>query len=109
MYDDKLDDEDFRKYAEQDSGLTEQYKGTGMYQCYCQEWKKQYKNFDGAKFCDDYSKDQLIGLGLSKVVSVAIVVINFVLRTLNMGLISFIGYYTESQQTLVIKSSIFIS
>jgi len=26
-----------------------------------------------------------------------------------MGLISFIGYYTESQQTLVIKSSIFIS
>lgn len=36
-------------------------------------------------------------MGLSKVVSVAIVVINFALKTINMGLIRYIGYYTESE------------
>ena len=39
----------------------------------------------------------------------AIVLINFALKTINMGLIRYIGYYTESEQTLVIKTSIFVS
>lgn len=42
-------------------------------------------------------------------VSLAVSVINIVLRTINMVLISFIGYHTESNQTKAIMTSIFIS
>ena len=64
---------------------------------------------DENDICEDYADDSLIAKGLSKVVSFAIVLINFILRTVVMLLIEFIGYYTESEQTLNIKSTIFIT
>ena len=58
---------------------------------------------------DNYNKDQLVGMGLSKIVSFSIVIVNFVLRTVNMILIKYIGHHTESQQTTAIMTSIFVS
>jgi len=45
----------------------------------------------------------------SQIVSNSIVIINFVLRTINMHLIAYIGYYTESEQTKVVKLAVFLS
>ena len=56
-----------------------------------------------------YKDDQFQGSTLSIIVSISIVIINFILRMIIMTLIRKIGYYTESEQTLAIKSSIFVS
>lgn len=48
-------------------------------------------------------------MGLSKIVSFSIVAVNFVLRTINILLIKYIGYNTESKQTTAIKTSIFVT
>lgn len=80
------------------------YKGTGLYQCYC----SKYKDVE-APFCQDYTYDIIVGFGLSNVVSIGITVVNMVIRIINIGLITFIGYYTESEQTKAVKTSVFIS
>lgn len=48
------------------------------------------------------------GAALSKVVSISIVVINIILRTIMLSLIKWIGYHTESEQTGAIMTSIFV-
>jgi hypothetical protein len=81
-------------------------QGTGLYQCFC-------KNYPGSKsevpFCDQYTVDYYWGLGLSQVVSFSVVIVNFILKTANILLIKFIGYNTESDQTMGIKYSIFVA
>lgn len=78
-------------------------RGAGIYQCYC-----QYEN-PGADICKDYKYDLLKGTGLSTAVSLLTVVINIILRTINIKLIQLIGYHTESEQTQVIMKSIFFT
>eukprot|EP00347_Sterkiella_histriomuscorum_P002409 403368266 len=77
------DNANFIKYAEQDNSLTQNKKGTGIYFCFCKDYRSKQNTDKKYEFCDDYKNDQYLGLGLSKFVSVAI--------------------------TLVIKSSIFIT
>mmetsp|Transcript_45340 Transcript_45340/g.33118 ORF Transcript_45340/g.33118 Transcript_45340/m.33118 type:complete len:89 (-) Transcript_45340:103-369(-) len=60
-------------------------------------------------FCDEFQRDQVDGMLTSQIVSNSIVVINFVLRSINMGLIGYIGYYTESEQTKVVKQAVFLT
>jgi len=55
-------------------------------------------------FVDDFFG----GKALSQVVSISIVVINIILRTIMLSLIKWIGYHTESDQTGAIMTSIFI-
>ena len=62
-----------------------------MYQCFC---KKEIESAED--ICSDYHSDQLKGLALAQAVSFLIIGANFVLRGINIILIKFIGYYTES-------------
>lgn len=55
-------------------------------------------------FVEDFFGGQM----LSQVVSVSIVVINLILRSCMLNLITWIGYHTESGQTSAIMTSIFI-
>ena len=66
--------------------------GTGVYQCFCKE-KTASEEED---LCFDYRIDQQIDLQIGLVVSFSIIAINIVLKAVNIILIRFIGYYTES-------------
>eukprot|EP00347_Sterkiella_histriomuscorum_P007945 403346963 len=103
------DNANFRYFAEVDMSLTQRKQGTGIYQCFCKDYKEKQTSFFKATFCNQYQSDQVQGVGLSQAVSVIIVIVNFILRTIVMALIKLIGYHTESQQTQAIKSSIFVS
>lgn len=50
-----------------------------------------------------------MGYGITEGVSVAITVVNILIRTFNIFLITRIGYYTVSKETGAIVNSIFIS
>mmetsp|Transcript_39253 Transcript_39253/g.37669 ORF Transcript_39253/g.37669 Transcript_39253/m.37669 type:complete len:90 (-) Transcript_39253:740-1009(-) len=49
----------------------------------------------------------LTGYLSSETVSYSIVIINFLLRSVNMFFISYIGYYTESELTTRVQKSVF--
>jgi hypothetical protein len=67
--------------------------GTGVYQCFC---KEKTGSEEEADLCFDYRIDQQIDLEIGLVVSFSIIAINIVLKAVNIILIRFIGYYTES-------------
>lgn len=87
--------------------------GTGFYQCYCESRLKKVGTIDifanENDLCYTYVWDGYGGKALSLIVSMSIVVINIILRTIMMTLIKFIGYHTESEQTKNIKTSIFVT
>ena len=43
------------------------------------------------------------------VISFSVVIINLILRTINMKLIALIGYHTESEQTKATMTAVFLS
>ena len=106
MFPNTFDNPLFRQQAEIDKDYTMDKMGTGVYACFC-------KNYPGSRsevpFCDQYTKDWLTGLALSQVVSFSIVIVNFILRTVNLFLIKLIGHHTESKQTVAIMTSIFVT
>lgn len=57
MFGGDLENVDFKKFAEIDSSLTMNKRGTGLYQCYCNNYKKKYGTMSGASFCNEYSMD----------------------------------------------------
>jgi len=76
--------------AAADKGPTLDKRGAGVYQCYCANKGKD------SDLCADYRNDFLLGTFLSTLVSLLTVIINIILRTINIKLISMIGYTTES-------------
>lgn len=103
MYNGNFDDPNFIKYAAIDKTNTEDEKGAGIYQCYCQ------LNPKSSDTCSDFTIDKYKALALSQVVTFGIVAVNFIIRTINIILIKTIGYYTESKEAKVIMISIFIA
>lgn len=73
-----------------DKTPTIEKRGAGIYQCYC---ANQGSSDD---ICDTYKNDFLGGTVLTTSVSLLTVIINIILRTVNIKLISKIGYHTES-------------
>lgn len=57
MFDGDLKNPDFKKFAEIDGSLTMNKKGTGLYQCYCTNYKKKYGSSEDTSFCFDYTVD----------------------------------------------------
>lgn len=79
------------------------YNGVGVYQCYC-------SSVGGSdSICSSYKSDLLGGTALNTLVSLFTVIINIILRTVNIKLINMIGYHTESGQTQAIMKAIFFS
>lgn len=93
------DNEKFAKAALSDKELIKNYgTGTGVYQCYCKQLQGEiglasmYKH----DVCQMYTEDYFGGQTLSTIVSVSIVVINLILRSCMLSLITWIGFHTES-------------
>lgn len=105
------DNTNFMDNANNDKDLILKFgTGTGVYQCYCSALQKEIGTvaiLDNAT-CRMFTQDFFGGKALSQVVSISIVVINLILRTLMLYLIKWIGHHTESEQTAAIMSSIFI-
>lgn len=59
--------------------------------------------------CHDFAVDMKGGYAISESVSVAITIVNTIIRSINILLIKFIGYHTESEQITVIMLSIFVA
>jgi hypothetical protein len=62
-----------------------------------------------AKVCDQWLTDKFSTLLYTKIVSISINVINFVLRTFLILLVKFIGEDTKSEQTRSVKVAVFIT
>jgi hypothetical protein len=82
--------------------------------CFCKDQFKtypitasDYNDFKG--FCDNYNSAALFGKVLSLGVSIAIVVINIILRLVLISLIKWIGEDTHSQQLKSITNGIFVT
>ena len=59
--------------------------------------------------CHDYQWDMQGGYAISESVSVAVTVVNTIIRTINIILIKFVGYHTESSEITAIMISIFVA
>jgi hypothetical protein len=59
--------------------------------------------------CHNYQLDMQGGYAISESVSVAVTVVNTIIRTINIILIKFIGYHTESSEITAIMISIFVA
>lgn len=59
--------------------------------------------------CHNYKSDKYYGLILNNFVTVMVAVINIIIRTINMKLIDFIGYSTDSKRVSLIMVSVFIA
>lgn len=85
---------------------------SGFYQSFCQVHSSNPERFQGIKIdstlCDMYSGDQLDILFSNQFVKFLIIVINVVLRTLIIKLITYIGVDTESEQTRLITNGVFV-
>lgn len=104
MFDNNLSDETFKTYANVDKIPTLKSQGTGLYQCFCKEFNSLgLENETGEDFCEEYTSDISFAYYMAKFVSFAIVFINIVIRKINIRLIDYIGYYTESEQTKAVK------
>jgi len=59
--------------------------------------------------CEDYTNAMFGGYAITEGVSVAITIVNMIIRTFNIFLIVRVGYYTVSKQTSVIVNCIFVA
>lgn len=92
-----------------DKPYTLAFQGTGIYQCYCKEFSALGDFANDKTFCHEYSLDQNGGYAISESVSVAITVVNTIIRTANIILIKKVGYHTESSEITSIMISIFVA
>jgi len=92
---------------------------SGVLTCFCQAQQKlvgltklgETVYTDGkrsATVCDEWLTDKFSSLAYSKIVSVSINIVNFVLRTLLILLVKFIGEDTKSEQTRSVKVAVFV-
>lgn len=94
-------DSEFAKWAVVDKTYTLKEQGVGIYQCYC---KIFYSGaiFGGSSTCSQYDADMAGGYMLTETMTVAITVINMIIRDISIVFINFIGFHTETQQTAAI-------
>ena len=90
---------DFAKHDEID---TELFQGLGYYKCYCEKvvkitayFKKESDKTDQEKYCNNYFFEKFEALFLTNIVTVLVSVINFILKTVNIKSVQFIGLFTE--------------
>lgn len=92
-----------------DKDPTEVFQGTGIYMCYCKGTVTSFFITDETDPCYQYSSDLNGGTLLTNVVSYSIVIVNIILRTINIMFINKIGYHTESEQIKAVMTAVFIS
>lgn len=90
-----LNDPEFEKWAAIDKIYTLKEQGVGIYQCYC---KNEYTGaiFGNDSICGKYDADMAGGYMLTETMTVAITVINMIIRDISIVFIEFIGFHTET-------------
>lgn len=90
----------------------EHFRGSGYYQCYCKTYTtiKDIAHSENYKkeLCYNYHYDIYIGFLLTQSVTILVTLTNIIIRTINIQLISFIGYQTKSEQVSMVMRSIFV-
>jgi len=77
-----------------------------MYQCYCKTYESFY---DYTDLCEEYFSQTVGGYTIGQLVTIAITVVNTIIRTLCIMLIKKIGYHTETAEIAAITMTIFIA
>lgn len=88
----------FLKYAKIDKSYAGNMTGSGDYQCYCEKYKSIRSIIkNGSKdICYMFFWDGIKALGLTNSVTVLVLVINLIIKSLVQFLIARVGYDTES-------------
>lgn len=107
------DQEDlYAEYASLDKDYTLDKQGTGIYQCYCSA--QGYADLASAgledgNICHSYFIQFGGGYALSELVTVVITVVNIIIRTLVIAMITRVGYWTQTGEIAAIMTTIFIA
>lgn len=90
----------FLKYAKIDKSYAGKMTGSGDYQCYCEKYKSisNILKVGDKDLCAMYFWDGIKALGLTNAVTVLVLVINLIIKSLVQFLIARVGYDTESQR-----------
>merc|ERR1712147_50472 len=101
----------YGSYALIDEPLTDERQGSGIYKCFC----KNYKEYPGVGYLHEGDKCYMFwsqsvgGYALGESVTVAITVVNTVIMMLCNWMIKKVGYHTISGEIASITVSIFIA
>jgi hypothetical protein len=115
---------EYYTFAALDQPYTNQEKGTGVYQCFC-ELQSKSANFTKAvnaieknqtgvdnaaeNLCGDWKGALRGGTMISTGVSASVTLVNMIIRGLNIFLVSKVGYHSYSAQTARVVDCIFIA
>lgn len=107
--DGEINDAYYQEYAQVDKDLTTSKQGTGIYQCYCREQVGAGKATENGNICNTWFSQAYGGYAIGECVTIAITVVNTIIRSLCIWLIKMIGYHTETGEITAITSTIFIA
>lgn len=97
------------EYATLDKDYTIAKQGTGTYQCYCEQMGLAALAADKNSICSTYFNQYLGGEALGELVTVVITVVNILIRTLCIFLITRIGYWTVTAEISAVAVSVYVT
>lgn len=101
----------YEKYARLDQPLTDKRQGSGIYYCFC----IQYKSEPGIGYTDESDlcymrfNQYVTGYAISESVTVVITVVNTIITMLCKFMIAKVGYHTITGEITAVTMSIFIA
>lgn len=106
---DYIEPERYQNLASEDMEHTLQMQGNGLYMCYCNKYGHIQDALHKEHLCYNYFYDVYMSSLNSNFITFLIVVINILIRVINITLIQSIGFTYESQQIMTIMTAIFYS
>ena len=99
----------FKLYALNDKENTIRFQGYGVYQCYCKYHSSKMALLDPEDDCHEYQYGTTQTLFLTNVMTVMIVVLNTVLKIINVTFINAIGFSFNSEIVAYMVSGVFVA
>ena len=96
-------------YALNDKVNTLKFQGYGVYQCYCKYHSSKMALLDTEDDCHEYQYATTSTLVLTNVMTVMIVVLNTVLKVINVTFINGIGFSFNSEIVAYMVSGVFVA
>lgn len=104
------DDANSLRIAEMDKINTLKEQGLGYYQCFCEKYgQKNILSMKKTDTCYDYVSAKFLVLAIKNLMTVAIVILNTILRIINIFLVQKIGFNKQSEVTMTIMTFVFYS
>ena len=92
-----------------DKENTMEGKGYGQFQCYCQKYSSIIDATNEEHECYEYQYDQAFAQFVKQCITIGIVTLNVVLKTINTSLINNIGFPYQSEVISNIVVAVFVS